>query len=72
MNWQEKFYYRKKATLEIQSVTVCFGMFGLYGHLDVFFDGYKAAQNARKLDQGYHVTIGNYEVWKDLNYLARD
>ena len=72
MNWEERFYYRQKATLEVKTVLICFGLFGLYGFLGAYFNGFEAAHKARKLDQGYHVTIGNYEVWKDLNYLARD
>lgn len=71
MNWQEHFYYRKKGTLEVQEANICFGMFGLYGHLDAIFNGYEAAAKARKLDAGYKVTIGNFEVWKDLYYHAQ-
>lgn len=72
MRWQEHFYYRKKGTLEVQEAHICFGMFGLYGHLEACFDGYEAATKARKLDAGYHVEIGGFEVWKDLNYYAKD
>lgn len=72
MNWQEKFYYRKKATIEVKSVLICFGLFGLYGFLEAPFDGYKAARISHKLDQGLHVEIGNFEVWKDLNYFVKD
>ena len=68
MRFQERFYCRKKGTLDWKTEDVAFGMFGLYGRLDVFFDGFEAARNARKLDQGYHVYIGDYEVYKDQHY----
>ena len=69
MNWQEKFYCRKHGTIEWHEELVTFGMFGLYGRLEASFNGYEAARKSRLLDQGAHVSIGNYEVYKDLNYV---
>lgn len=68
MNWQEKFLCRRKGSIEWREELVTFGMFGLYGRLDAYFDGYEAARKARALDNGASVWIGDYEVKKDLNY----
>ena len=72
MNWQERFFIRKRATLKVDKIEVTFGMFGLYGRLDANFNGVEAARKSRLLDSGEHVYIGNFEVWKDLNYYANN
>ena len=74
MRWQETFYFRPAddKTAVFESVCVCFGMFGLYGHLEASFDGYEAAKKSRQLDRGEHVIIGKYEVFKDCCYYSEN
>ena len=72
MNWQERFHVRKKCTTEWYIEDVTFGMFGLYGRLGAFFNGFEAADKSRRLDRGEKVYIGDYEVFKEFGYHPKD